>query len=231
MHPLVGVCHFCHTYTCICIRLSNLIAVYYLLLEFDTEKTGFLEASVIRKKLSSLGEDQLSAAELDKLLSLVDQSNENGKVNYKGKLWWYIYFAPACKCNKLIRIKWQILDNYIFEQQALQGRNNKCAKPRTWQNLHFSFCSFERNKYINFAMTSPQGKNWREIYSRVNSFGGIYLNKMSFLCTQQKPDRILKVNCLARIQNTYALIWTGVYSYNYCTKYLLNTHCTMSSLL
>lgn len=53
------------------------------ILEFDHGKTGYLEESVIQKKLTSIGDDRLSAGEITHLLSLA-KSKENGKINYKG---------------------------------------------------------------------------------------------------------------------------------------------------
>ncbi|KAF6016898.1 hypothetical protein EB796_024796 [Bugula neritina] len=53
--------------------------------EFDVEKTGYLEESLLKKKLCSLGEDQLSKHEVDKLLSLTSFHTEGGsrQINYK----------------------------------------------------------------------------------------------------------------------------------------------------
>ena len=56
----------------------------YFISEFDTSKTGYLEESVIKKKLSSLGEDQLTLDEINSMLVLIKDKKDD-KVNYRGK--------------------------------------------------------------------------------------------------------------------------------------------------
>ncbi|XP_067937213.1 uncharacterized protein [Watersipora subatra] len=50
------------------------------LAHFDGARTGYIEESVLRKKLASLGQDQLTQTELTRMISLVEK-DEKGRVN------------------------------------------------------------------------------------------------------------------------------------------------------